>query len=113
MPPVSTCPVCLGKEKKSTVARIKRRFGIAVNRIGYYFMIKRLSHVWGRFHILIILYLLLCIGWFVIRNNAGGLKALLSGEFRLHEGFYDSRFPSFTEDLFFFGIGFGGCESYL
>ncbi|MGQ3012329.1 MAG: hypothetical protein ACT6QS_01360 [Flavobacteriales bacterium] len=108
MPPVSTCPVCLGKEKKSLVARIKRRLGTAVNRIGYYFMIKRISHVWGRFHILIILYLLLCISWFLIRNNAERLKALLNGRFRLHEGFYDSWFPSFSEDLFFFGIGFIG-----
>ncbi|MBL0912235.1 MAG: hypothetical protein IBJ09_07660 [Bacteroidia bacterium] len=108
MPSTTICSVCLEKEKKSLAKRIKRRINRAINRLGYYFMLKRLSHVWGRFSILIILYLLLCICWFVIRNNAGGLRGLLNGRLRLNEGFYDSWFPSFSEDLFFFGIGFIG-----
>lgn len=73
-----------------------------------YYLRKRVKHIWSRFKWLIILYFLFFLIWLFIKIFPNFFINLFEGTFGFNKGFFDAWYPTLTEDIFFFGLGFIG-----
>lgn len=98
------------KKKRGLNKKIRKNIRILTKRHSFYAWKKRIRHIWWRFRWLILVYILFCILWGIMVKNPEKYAPLIDKAIGMKEdkSFFQSWFPSFTEDIVFWGIGFLG-----